>query len=80
MSAANAYNWSMIGKIEYLGFPNCIEISNGDAKLIISTNFGPRILFYALDAGENILGWHAVQRRKSAARSFNVRLVIHRFH
>jgi len=58
MSAANAYNWSLIGKIEYLGFPNCIEISNGDAKLIISTDFGPRILFYALDAGENILGWH----------------------
>ena len=58
MSAANAYNWSMIANVEYLGFPNCVEISNGDAKLIVSTDFGPRILFYALDAGENILGWH----------------------
>ncbi|MEJ7849469.1 MAG: hypothetical protein WKF92_15415 [Pyrinomonadaceae bacterium] len=48
----------MIAKVEYLGFPNCVEISNGDAKLIVSTDFGPRILLYALDAGENILGWH----------------------
>ena len=48
----------MIRKIEYLGFPNCIELGNGTATLIISTDFGPRILFYGFDGGENILGWH----------------------
>ena len=48
----------MARTIEYLGFPNCIELSNDTARLIISTDFGPRILFYGLDENENILGWH----------------------
>ena len=48
----------MIKKIEYLGFPNCIELGNGVVNLIISTDFGPRLLFYGFDGGENILGWH----------------------
>jgi len=48
----------VIKKIEYLGFSNCLEIASGDASVIISTDFGPRILSYALDDGENILGWH----------------------
>lgn len=48
----------MIKKIEYLGFPNCIELGNGTVRVIISTDFGPRILFYSFDGGENILGWH----------------------
>lgn len=47
-----------MSKVEYLGFPNCLAVSNGDAKLIVSTDFGPRILFYGLDEGENVLGWH----------------------
>ena len=37
---------------------NCVQIDNGDSSVIISTEFGPRILQYALDDGENILGWH----------------------
>ena len=48
----------MIKKIEYLGFPNCVELGNGTVSLIISTDFGPRILFYGFDGGENVLGWH----------------------
>lgn len=48
----------MITKTEYQGFPSCIELSNGAARLIVSTDFGPRILLYALDGSENILGWH----------------------
>lgn len=48
----------MVRKTEYQGFPNCLELSNADAKLIVSTDFGPRILYYALDGGRNILGWH----------------------
>lgn len=57
--AANAYNRNrMITRISYHGFTECLEISNGDARVIVSTEFGPRILFYALDGEENILGWH----------------------
>jgi hypothetical protein len=48
----------MIQQIEYLNFPNCLEISNAAARLVISTDFGPRILFYGLAGGENILGLH----------------------
>ncbi|HEY0428813.1 MAG TPA: hypothetical protein VGC76_13615 [Pyrinomonadaceae bacterium] len=47
----------MIQQIEYLNFPNCLEISNGAARLVISTDFGPRVLFYGLTGGENILGF-----------------------
>lgn len=48
----------MTKTVSYNGRPNCLELSNGDAQLIISTDFGPRILSYALDGGDNILGWH----------------------
>jgi hypothetical protein len=48
----------MIKTVKYQNLPNCLEISNGDARLIISTDVGPRILFYGFDEGENILGWH----------------------
>lgn len=48
----------MIKTVEYGGFPDCLEISNGTASVIVATVFGPRILAYALDGGENVLGWH----------------------
>lgn len=48
----------MIREIEYQGLPNCLELSNDDARLVIPTEFGPRVLFYGLDEGENVFGWH----------------------
>ncbi len=48
----------MIRGIEFNGQPSCLEISNGDATLVFSTKFGPRILYYGLDGNENLLGWH----------------------
>jgi hypothetical protein len=48
----------VIKKIEYLGLTGCLEVSNGDASLVIPTGFGPRVLFYGLDGGENVFGWH----------------------
>lgn len=48
----------MIRQVEYEGLQNCLEISNGDSSVIISTEFGPRVLSYSLDGGPNILGWH----------------------
>lgn len=49
----------MIEEIEHREFKRCLKISNGDAEVIVSLDFGPRILSYALDGGENILGWHS---------------------
>ena len=48
----------MITTVEYEGIADCVEISDGDARIMVSTQFGPRILFYGFDDGENILGWH----------------------
>jgi hypothetical protein len=48
----------MIGMVEHLGFENCVRIENGDCEVIVSTAFGPRILHYSFDGGDNILGWH----------------------
>jgi hypothetical protein len=48
----------VIKEIDYLDLAGCLEISNGDARLIVPTEFGPRVLFYGLDGGENVFGWH----------------------
>ncbi len=48
----------MISMVEYQDVPNCVQISNGDARLIVSTEMGPRVLFFGYEDGENILGWH----------------------
>ena len=48
----------MIEEIEHREFKRCLKICNGDAEVVVSLDFGPRILSYALDGGENILGWH----------------------
>src|SRR3982751_6411327 len=48
----------MITRVEYNDLPDCLEISNGEAKLIIPTAIGPRVLFYGLDGGDNVFGWH----------------------
>lgn len=48
----------MIEKIGYRDFGNCFKISNPDASVIVSSDFGPRILSYSLNDSENILGWH----------------------
>jgi hypothetical protein len=42
----------------YKVLKGCVEISNGVCSVIVSSGFGPRILSYALDGGENVFGWH----------------------
>lgn len=48
----------VIQQREYQGVKDCLEIASADARVTVSTGFGPRILLYALDGGENVLGWH----------------------
>jgi hypothetical protein len=55
----------MIEKTEFHG-ANCLRIFNGEIELIVSTAFGPRILFYGFVGGENILGWHAEAKVQTA--------------
>ncbi len=46
-------------KIQYLNFQNCLRFSNGEVEIVVSTDFGPRILGYNFVGGENVLGIHA---------------------
>lgn len=49
----------MIGameKVTCLGLPNCLRLANGDAEIVVTTDVGPRIVRYARDGGENVLG------------------------
>ncbi|MDQ3801552.1 MAG: DUF4380 domain-containing protein [Acidobacteriota bacterium] len=57
----------MIEKTEYQG-ADCLRLSNGEIELIVSTAYGPRILFYgfARSGGENILGWHPEAKVQTA--------------
>lgn len=45
-------------KFEFLGFQNCLRLTNGEIEVIVATDFGPRILSYNFVGGENILGIH----------------------
>jgi hypothetical protein len=45
-------------KIQYLDLPNCLRLTNGDAEVVVTTEFGPRVIGYSLAGGENILGFH----------------------
>lgn len=45
-------------KIEYQNFPNCVRLTNGELEIVATTDIGPRILFFGMKGGENILGFH----------------------
>jgi hypothetical protein len=56
----------MIEKINFHDYPNCLRLSNGTVEAVVSTDFGPRILFYGPAGGENILGLHPHARVETA--------------
>jgi hypothetical protein len=45
----------MIEECDFNGIPACRRLSNGEVEAIVTTSFGPRILFYGPVGGENIL-------------------------
>ncbi len=42
-----------VSKLEYLGWQNCVKISNGIVELIVTTDVGPRIIHYGFKGGPN---------------------------
>ena len=40
-------------QVDFYGFKNALELSNGIVKLIVTTDVGPRILFYGYTGGQN---------------------------
>ena len=56
-----------ISKTEYLGWANCIKISNGIVELIVTTDVGPRIIHYGFKGGPNHMKVFAGQAGKCGA-------------
>jgi hypothetical protein len=48
----------MSEKTEFLNLLNCIRLTNGEAQVVVTTDYGPRVIGYSLVGGENILGFH----------------------
>lgn len=42
--------------VSYMGFPGHVRLANERAELLVSTDYGPRIIRYALAGGENVFG------------------------
>ena len=42
-------------KITFQGWKNCIELTNGDFRIVVTTEIGPRIVGAFLGKGENLL-------------------------
>lgn len=53
-------------KIKFLDFQNCIRLSNGEIEIVVTTDFGPRIVAYNFVGGENVLGIHADAKVETA--------------
>lgn len=54
VTAARINIVNMMRKINYGGWPNCIELSNGQIDLIATTDVGPRIIRFGFAHGKNI--------------------------
>lgn len=57
-------------KITYQNFEKCVSINNGEVEIVVSTDFGPRILAYNFIGGENVLGIHAEAKVETALGIF----------
>ncbi|HEY8562472.1 MAG TPA: hypothetical protein VIL74_18990 [Pyrinomonadaceae bacterium] len=44
--------------IQFEDLANCARLSNGDAEVVVATEFGPRVLAFNFIGGANVLGWH----------------------
>ncbi len=42
-----------IEKTAWSGWPNCYRISNGEAELIVTSDIGPRVMYYGYAGGQN---------------------------
>ncbi len=57
-------------KIQYKNLTNCIRLANGEIEIVVTTDVGPRIIFYGFVGGENILGEHFDLKTETALGEF----------
>ncbi len=52
--------------LPYMGFPDCIKLSNGTVDVIASTAVGPRLLFYGPTGGSNVFALYPDVSKETA--------------
>ncbi|HXG82817.1 MAG TPA: hypothetical protein VNI84_02220 [Pyrinomonadaceae bacterium] len=57
-------------KIERFILPNCLRLSNGTIEIVVTTDVGPRVIFYGFAGGENVLGEHFDAKVETALGEF----------
>jgi hypothetical protein len=50
-----------IEMIEYAGWKDCVQLTNGRIRLVVTTEVGPRIIFCGFPGGENLFYEHPQQ-------------------
>jgi hypothetical protein len=59
-----------VEKIQYKNLSNCIRLTNGTIEIVVTTDVGPRIIFYGFAGGENVLGEHFDLKSETALGEF----------
>lgn len=59
-------------KIQFSNFQNCLRLTNDQVEVVVSTDFGPRILAYNFIGGENVLGIHQEAKVETALGEFRI--------
>jgi hypothetical protein len=57
-------------KIQYENLSNCIRLTNGEIEIVVTTDVGPRVIFYGFVGGENILGEYFDLKTETALGEF----------
>ena len=57
-------------KVTFSDFQNCVSLTNDEIEIIVTTDFGPRVLGYRFIGGENILGIHHAAKVETALGEF----------
>jgi hypothetical protein len=70
MSAAAAVR---IDKIDYQGWPNSYRVSNGTIELVITSDIGPRIMFFGFPGGRNLFKEFPEGLGKSGEKEWQLR-------
>ena len=60
-----------VKKISFEGWSNCVELKNGNFRLIVTTDVGPRIIGAFLDNSPNMMFVDPKTRGKSNGKSWN---------
>jgi hypothetical protein len=55
VSAGIARGEVKVEKVTCLGLTNCLQLTNGEVEVVVTTEVGPRVIRYAFVGGDNIL-------------------------